>query len=400
MTIDGHRLRAAATIMVMSLAFVAAGRQEEGFATDRGAFAFHYSPQLTDAQLAWYSRFDVLVTHDPLPRAQVERLRRAGTRLLVYEWAVAFYESRARSWEAAILGNAEVLLNAKPLTGGVGSASAAAWYFDPAAEWHERIRSAELAAYVRRIGYDGVFFDTTTFESVHPSARSEYTRRRTARYDAEYSRFLARLRKEMPNGIIFTNQGYRSAEDYLPYVDWDLTESLITRPAGGRFELRPWNDRSDPWNSIRFLMENMIAPVMRRYPQVRFAHLNYITGPDRAATRVVSAVSEIFGANGYAATNVTADEIDPVYFLAPGTARSHVIDHGDGAGAHRFFERGLIAVRFGNAEIAIEHAGDSAYRDVFSGEQHCGGIVTLASGESPRAFFLERTAPCARALDD
>jgi hypothetical protein len=41
----------------------------------RGAFAFHYGPPLTPRQLRWFSRFDVLVTHDPLPRAQVDAAR-------------------------------------------------------------------------------------------------------------------------------------------------------------------------------------------------------------------------------------------------------------------------------------------------------------------------------------
>lgn len=380
----------------MSFAFVAAAREEEGFASDRGVFAFHYSPRLTEAQLAWYSRFDLLVTHDPLPAAQVERLRAGGTRLLVYEWAVAFYESRARSWESAIVGNDDALLHAKPLTGGVGSSSAGAWYFDPASEWHEDVRSRELAAYVRDIGYDGVFFDTTTFESVHPSARKEYEQRRTSPYDAAYSRFLARLRKEMPGGIIFTNQGYRSAEHYLPHVDWDLTESLITRPVAGRYLLRPWNDLRDPWNSIRFLMANLIEPPARRYPHVRFGHLNYITGPDREVRRVICAVSHLFDGSGYAAADASADEVDPVYFLDPGNALGDVVDHEDGGGSHRLYERGLIAVRFGETEMVIEHDGTSDYRDVFSHERHCGGIVRLPSGSSPRAFFLERTAPCAR----
>ena len=44
----------------------------------RGAFAFHYAPSLSEEALAWYGKFDILVTHDPLPPDQVQRLRSAG----------------------------------------------------------------------------------------------------------------------------------------------------------------------------------------------------------------------------------------------------------------------------------------------------------------------------------
>src|ERR1700730_9158431 len=84
----------------------------------RGPFAFHYDPILTEESLAWYSRFDLLVTHDPLPRDQVDRLHAAGARLLLYEWSVAFYESRANAWQRSLLAERKNdLLNDAPLTG-------------------------------------------------------------------------------------------------------------------------------------------------------------------------------------------------------------------------------------------------------------------------------------------
>src|SRR3954452_10036101 len=55
---------------------------------------FHYQTPLSAAQVTFFSRFDVLVTHDPLPRAQVDALHAHGTKLLVYEWSVAFYGAR------------------------------------------------------------------------------------------------------------------------------------------------------------------------------------------------------------------------------------------------------------------------------------------------------------------
>ena len=381
-------------VVVMSLAALAAGScLERDVPPRRGPFAFHYSPKLSEAQLRWYSQFDLLVTHDPLPPAQAARLRAAGTRLVIYEWAVAFYESRATPWQRSLMDKKASLLNDRPLTGGAGSETSGAWYFDPATDDHETARAAELARMVRTIGYDGVFFDTTTIESVHPAARAEYEKRHEEAYDAAYARFLARLRKEMPNGIIFTNQGYRSPEHYLPHADWDLTESLITRPVGGKYVYRPWNDPKDPWNSIHFLMRNLIGPVAARYPKVRFGHLNYASDDAAEIARVVTAVSQIFGAAGFVAATDVESEIDPVYFGDPGAPVSGVMDHADGNGSHRIFEHGIVAVRFGAGAVTIPNT--MALRDRFSGAEYCGGkSVTLPTGSTPRAFFLDRISDC------
>src|SRR6185295_13969302 len=216
-------------------------------------FAFHYqAPPLTAHQLRWFSRFDVLVTHEPLPRAQVAALHRKGTKLFLYEWAVAFYETRGTKWERSLI-HTNALLNDEPLRGGAGANDADAWYFDPARMGD---RARELAAKLRRDGYDGVFLDTTTRQSVHPVALSEFARRHPEiDYDAAFAQFLAALKRR--HVLIFTNQGYRDAEHYLPYADWDLTESLI----GKR-----------PWAEVRHWFD---ALPRAAYPHVHFAHLEY-----------------------------------------------------------------------------------------------------------------------------
>src|SRR5258708_27736632 len=136
----------------------------------RGSVAFHYGGALTAAQLAWCGRFDLLVKHDPLPPAQVAALRQRGTRLVLYEWAVAFYASLAKpgTWQASLLSRRRGLLNDRPLRGGLGDAGADAFYYDPATREHAEERPAAIAARLRAIGYDGIFLDTTTAESVYP----------------------------------------------------------------------------------------------------------------------------------------------------------------------------------------------------------------------------------------
>jgi hypothetical protein len=363
----------------------------------RGPFAFHYRPSLTKEDLLWYSQFDLLVTHDPLPRDQVDRLHAAGTRLLLYEWAVAFYESRATDWQRSLLATRnEDLLNQAPLTGASGSPTSGAWYFDPATPQHELGRATEIARRIEETGYDGVFFDTTTVENVHPEARTEYERRHPhTPYDLGFSRFLIQLRQKLPKGIIFTNQGYRSAEYYLPYADWDLTESLVTWPHNGSYQMRPWNDPADPWNSIHFLMRKVIEPAAARYPGVHFGHLNYISAPSPETIRLVVAVAQLCGGEGYVAAPSTGDEIDPVYFHNPGKPLSALVDRPDGMGTYRFFERGLIAVTAAAEKITIDNLGRKGLRNRFTGQLICGDVITLppAPGQ-PRAYFFDNTSDC------
>ncbi len=275
----------------------------------RGAVAFHYAP-LTDAQIAWLGHFDVLVTHDPLPRAQVDELHRRGTRLVLYEWAVAFYRSRDSF-------PADALLNRQPLRGGVGAADIDAFYYDPATRTHAVERPRRIAKRLKAIGYDGVFLDTTTHESVHPEALAEFHRRHPGvDYDQAFASFMRELRKDLKHGIIITNQGYRDAPDYLPFVDYDVTESLITRPRDGAFPERPWDDPKDEWNSIEPLMRRLIEPAMKAYPHVRFVHLNYTDDPDEIG-RVLD-IAHRFGGEAFVARpDVTAFESDLYFHEVP-----------------------------------------------------------------------------------
>jgi hypothetical protein len=361
----------------------------------RGPFAFHYGSSLTREGLTWYSQFDLLVTHDPLPRDQVDQLHAAGTRVLLYEWAVAFYDSRATDWQQSLISNRSVdLLNQAPLTGATGSPTSGAWYYDPGSQQHEVGRATEIARRIEDSGYDGVFFDTTTVENVHPDARKEYERRHPhTPYDLAFSRFLDQLRKKLPKGIIFTNQGYRSAEYYLPYADWDLTESLITRPRDGAYELRSWNDPADPWNSIDFVMRKMVEPIAARYPHVRFGHLNYVSGPSPETIRLVVAVAQLFGGEGYVAAKATGDEVDPIYFRNPGKPVSARLDRPDGMGSYRFFEHGMIAVTAG--EMTIHNLARKGLRNRFTGELICGDTITIpATTGEPRAHFFDNSSDC------
>ena len=263
-------MRALAVSIAVAVSFAAA-------AATRGGIAFHYATPLTARELGWYSRFDVLVTHDPLPRAQVDALHRHGTKLALYEWAVASY-SPSRAFP---------MLNHAGLRGHLGAPNIDAYYYDPLA-MHGRAEA--LAAKLAAIGYDGVFLDATTSESVHPDALKEFTRRHpTHDYDEAFSDFLRALRRNVR--LVVTNQGYRKAEQVLPFVDWDITESMITYPRRGKFVMRPWNDPHDRWNSTSYLMRKLIAPAMKKYPRVKFEHLNYVDAPDSPLVNEIIAIA-------------------------------------------------------------------------------------------------------------
>lgn len=256
-----------------------------------GRVAFHYATPLTPRQLAWYSRFEVLVTHDPLPATQVAALHAKGTKLVLYEWSVAFYGSLATPWQKRLLADRRGLLNTRPLRGGAGAADADAYYYDPASREHTEERAALLARKIRALGYDGVFLDTTTFENVHPQAQAEYRLRHPGLdYDAAFARFMQALRRELK--VVITNQGYRAADALLPFVDYDVTESLITQPVNGKYVIRP---RLALFKSVR-----------KKHPRVRFVHLNYVDALTADAVKRIVRIARQTGDDAY----VTVPSLD------------------------------------------------------------------------------------------
>jgi hypothetical protein len=316
----------------------------------RGAVAFHYG-RMSAAQVDWYSRFDVLVTHDPLPPPQAATFRARGTRLVLYEWAVGFYGVLARpgSWESEALAHSpEALLNAGPLHGHLASTTADAYYYDPAAKNHAESRAVALAKRIRAIGYDGVFLDLTTAASVHPDAMVEFHRRHEGlSYDVAYRTFLARLRSELHDGLLITNQGYRDPQNYLPFVDWDVSESLITTPRDGALRFRSWNDPQDPWNSITYLFEHLIAPVKKQFPRVRFVHINYLDQLDRERAASIVAIARLFGDEAFVTTRdlePPGTEMSDLYFANLGAPSSSRLVKDAGMLSYRRFKHGLVAV--------------------------------------------------------
>jgi hypothetical protein len=356
-------------------------------ATQRGVMAFHYATPLTAEELAWYSRFELLVTHDPLPRAQVEALHARGTKLILYEWSVAFYGSLATPWQRALPPSA--LLHAKPLRGHAGASDSDAFYYDPVSKQHAQERALALRERLRGFGYDGVFFDTTTHQSVHPEALEEFKRRHPeTSYDEAFSWFLRSLRETWKTGVIVTNQGFREAGHILPFVDVDVTESLITRPVDGRFVFRPWLEPEDPWNSISFLMRTLIAPVQARFPKVQFVHLNYLDRLDDTLVARIVAIAALYGASAFIAQPSIAGGTTGAAYFAPLGAGGDRVESSADRTAYRAFANGLVAVNFGSTALRIPNPQRSRYRDLVSGALVDADVLVVAPGES--AIFERR----------
>lgn len=348
-------------VTVALLVSVSLGAEER-----RGGIAFHYATPLSPRELEWYSRFDVLVTHDPLPRAQVDALHARGTRLALYEWSVAYYHSLRTLWHTRL--PRAIFLNERPLRGHLGAADSDAYYYDPATREHQRGRAEMLARRLRALGYDGVFLDTTTSHSVHPEALAEYKLRHPELpYDEAFAGFLQNLRREGVR-LIVSNQGYREADHVLPHVDWDVTESLITFPREGKFVLRPWDDRRDPWNSTAYLMRNLLGPIRRKFPDVRYAHINYVDEAEPARLAAIVAISLLFDAQPVIAKQDVATTIESELLLLDlGEPKSTL------TGSHRFFERGFVAYNASAKTLRVPN--DDEYEDVVTGKRVRGTIA-------------------------
>lgn len=264
-----------------SLASSAAGASPNAPAA-KPFLAFHYQASFDQRALAWYTRFEHLVTGAILDPKTSTSLRRHGSRLIAYEWSSGFYTGDAVSapldWQEPVTAKrSDWLLTAKPITGAAAENGRVAEWYDFADPDLRKARARFLAARLVEAGYDGYFFDTVGAEQIPEPAKKAFAARHpTLDYNVCQGEFFKELRAAMPAGkIIFLNQGFRHADALLPYADFDLSESYFTYIAGPKTALRPWDDKAKPWEAIKTPLEQLILPAARKYPNLRFVHVNY-----------------------------------------------------------------------------------------------------------------------------
>ena len=236
--------------------------------------SFHYAAHFTREEIKWYSRFELLVTGGILAPAVTTDLLQAGARLVAYEWSSAFYPndpvSASLRWQVRVLQNGRRwVLNQEPAGGGAAEAGRGAYWYDFADPDLQAARAKHIAEAVSENGYSGVFLDTLGFEQLPPAMQGEFLLRHPALdYNQCQGRFLVKLRQALGDSrIIFSNQGYRAAADFLPQVDYDLSESAFSVPNGQHTRLRLWHDAANLWDGIRTPMDALVIPALARIPE-------------------------------------------------------------------------------------------------------------------------------------
>ena len=329
----------------------------------RPAVAFHYAAQFSAREVAWYSSLEILVTGGILTPEQSAILRGRGSRLVAYEWSSAYYPgdwvSAAESWQKRM--RTDWLLTRVPVTGGAAENGKPAQWYDFANPDLIAARADYLAAVLLRAGYDGFFFDTLGWEQLPEPVQASFKARHPGiDYNACQAEFLGALRKRLPAGrLIFTNQGFRHSEFFLPHADLDLTESYFTYVAGAATKFRPWHDPSKPWDSIRTPMVELVGAAERKFPHVRFVHVNYAHGTSPRAAMYSYAAAKLFGHESYLIVPSDSQaEQHAVYRSSLGRPLTASFEEDLAAGAAwRRFERGTVAILSGPKSFAIPGTG-------------------------------------------
>ncbi len=325
----------------------------------RPGVAFHYAAHFTPRELAWYTRFEILVTGGILPPELTRTLKGGGSKLLAYEWSSAYYPgdwvSAAELWQKRMKPDWRITPFA--VGGGAAAPGKTAHWYDFGDSELIATRAKYLAELLNIKGYDGFFFDTLGWEQLPPAAKEAFTRRHPKlEYNACQGQFLAALRKELaPGKLIFTNQAFRHAAEMLPYADLDLTESYFTAEAGTKTLFRPWHDPAKPWESIRTPLEQLIMTAQRKWPRVRFVHVNYAAPGDKHALQYGYAGAKLFNQEAYLIMpSDSGDEQDPVYSADLGRPLTATYEQDEAAGvAWRRFERGVVAINSGKGAYTI-----------------------------------------------
>ena len=403
----------------------------------KGVFAFYYAPQLTPEDLSWAKRFKVFVSGAILPPSQIQELKRAGTKLFLYEWITGFYlgkdgeNSTNNSWESSVKkGKPEWLLNPQQPDAGPDGQHRA-YYYDP---FHPELRFAwakRLAQTLKDSGYDGVFFDLVGSGSVPRDLLKVYDERHLEMpYDQALAGFLRSLRRLRPEALLFTNQGYRVPESYLSVADYKLSESLMTSYAWGEsvriyVEGEGLVEKQEsfyrPWEELKRHTETITTDIERVNPKLKIYHLNYVnplyvpTGRtetidgreypvfrkemDRPAIYYGYAAAKLWGQESYSpAPELMHFGQDDIYFIDLGKPLGEGYEERDGL-VMRYYEKGVVALnRSGQRQTAdlasrLIPPGTDKLFDCYARKVQQGFTVTLEPTVSPASG---RTYPVGR----
>ncbi|MBV8551435.1 MAG: hypothetical protein JOY54_09050 [Acidobacteriaceae bacterium] len=319
--------------------------------------AFNYAGKSSPEDLHFFSRFDVLVTGGILSGDQRQLLRSSSTRLVLYQWSSAYYPgdvvSAESSWQEKVAAQSHAwLLASGPVGGGAAASGKQALWYDFGNSDLTSARAEHICQVVKDNGYQGVFLDTLGFNALPAELKQGFQKRHPGvNYDNCQGDFLAKLRHELgPDRIIFTNQGYREPDVFLPHADFDLVENSSTFVNDkGTTMFRPWFQKGAEWESIRVPMTNLVAPAQKRFPDTQFVQLNYADGDPltcQRAVRYAFACARLWNQAAFVATPSIQKPIrDNIYFTRLGEPSTPSYEEDVDAGAAwRRFQNGAVAV--------------------------------------------------------
>lgn len=345
-------------------------------AAGQGAFAFHYAYRLSESDLRWLAKFRVVVLARALPAPDVQRLQRAGVTLFLYEWLTGFYRDRhSGPWENLLVSSKPFwVLNPRGPVAGPDN-TGRAYYYDPAAPDLANAWALELSRRLDHGSAAGIFFDLVGRPSVPERLLQGYAERHPGTpFDAATAGQIRALRTARPSTLIFTNQGYRLPEFYLPLADYDLSESLMTSTEGGqavevfvdgRGLVRTHETFYRSWDALRPIIASIDAAATRHNPRVRLLHLNYVaprfqpTGQtrlvkggthlvvrettDRPAIYYAFAAAKLWGHDSFSALEGVLSARDDVYFADLGNPLGQTWEERDGL-LVRYYRKGAVVV--------------------------------------------------------
>lgn len=389
----------------------------------RGDFAFCYVRQYSPEQMKWFTRFNVVCPGDYLPAEQVRQFRAAGSKLVRYEWSVAFGVSEnypKDAWQRWVLAeHPDWLINTKGLFGYAGPSDQPAYYYDVSNPDFRRWWVERLVREAKEHDYQGFFFDTTTFDSVHPDAQAMFRAKHPGVDYNECARmFFAELRKAAPNVIIFPNQGYRDHVHFLPDADYDLSESYMTTGGGPTAEVyvegkgmtkvtetlvHRWYHPGHLWWSVCYFCDVLIdRPHAEHGYRAKMCHLNYgqpryeptgktveVNGKqetvfrpnpvDREAMYYAMAGALLMGQTSYYSVDDVLP-VDDVYFVDMGKPLGNTYFHDRTRGlVWRLYENGIVAANDGDSDAAISFTPAQIPRDVK-------GLYDVYTGRDVKGF--------------
>jgi len=365
------------------------------------AFDYH---QLTEKDIDYLSRFDIIVTHNLESNRITKRLKGGGGKIFFYEWLSAFYyRDYSGSWERLAYKNREkwTLDPRESDPDPMGDRHHCKdFFYDMGDDDLIEQRVEYLTGQAKSHGYDGIFFDWgsgwhSLQENGYTFLTKEFVRRHPEkRYNDGVNLFLKKLKEK--GLFIIVNGGFRSENSELDrYADVDIVESMFTtdqcdksssidiEKEGVQKACETWFNTLDrslelaerlPGKAasankdIKFLFLNYAFPYYRQANNRGASDKRYEKSADRQAIYYSLALSYLGNASGFTSgSDVSlAYVMDEVYFSSIGGATSKIVRL-DESTVLRYYSSGFVVASEKEKKLEITvPAGVKTVHDLYS----------------------------------